>query len=95
MNVATSQLRTEVGVRDLKNNLSRHLERVKAGEEIVVTDRGLPVALLTAPDGSTKRLAALIASGLVVPPKDSTRHAPRRRVKSKGSVSALVADQRR
>ena len=33
-----------VGVRDLKNNLSRFLRSVKAGEEVVVTDHGKPVA---------------------------------------------------
>ena len=38
MAVATS--RVEVGVRDLKNNLSRYLDRVKDGEEVIVTDRG-------------------------------------------------------
>ncbi|MCJ7672194.1 MAG: type II toxin-antitoxin system prevent-host-death family antitoxin, partial [Acidimicrobiia bacterium] len=40
MAVATS--RVEVGVRDLKNNLSRYLDRVKEGEEVIVTDRGRP-----------------------------------------------------
>jgi antitoxin (DNA-binding transcriptional repressor) of toxin-antitoxin stability system len=39
MKVATSP-RIEVGVRDLKNNPSRHLAQVEAGVEVVVTDRG-------------------------------------------------------
>ncbi len=34
----------EVGVRELRNNLSRYLERVRGGEEVIVTDRGSPVA---------------------------------------------------
>lgn len=33
-----------VGVRELRNNLSRYLERVRGGEEVIVTDRGSPVA---------------------------------------------------
>lgn len=33
-----------LGVADLKARLSQHLERVKAGEEIVITERGLPIA---------------------------------------------------
>ncbi len=39
-----------VGVRELRQNLSRHLERVKAGEGLVVTERGRVVARLI-PDG--------------------------------------------
>jgi|GEM_PF-6495898 len=35
MNVATS--RSKVGIRDLKNGLSGYLDRVKAGEEVIVT----------------------------------------------------------
>ena len=36
----------QVGVADLKNNLSRHLRDVKAGETIEVTDHDKPVARL-------------------------------------------------
>jgi prevent-host-death family protein len=36
----------EVGVRDLKNRLSHHLKRVRAGASIVVTERGRPIATL-------------------------------------------------
>lgn len=35
-----------VSVRELKNRLSEYLRRVKAGERVVVTDRGKPVAEL-------------------------------------------------
>ena len=35
-----------VGVRELKENLSRYLKKVKSGERIVVTDRKKEVALL-------------------------------------------------
>jgi prevent-host-death family protein len=93
MAVATS--RVEVGVRDLKNNLSRYLDRVKEGEEVIVTDRGRPVARLSALDHSTDRLAELIAAGVVRPAARTTRRRPARRIKPKGSVSDLVAEQRR
>jgi prevent-host-death family protein len=36
----------EVGVRELKTRLSAYLERVKAGETVIVTHRGKPVARL-------------------------------------------------
>ena len=38
---------TRVGVRALKDHLSEYLRRVGAGERIVVTDRGEPLAALT------------------------------------------------
>ena len=36
-----------VGVRDLKNRLSHHLKRVRAGASLVVTERGRPIATLS------------------------------------------------
>ncbi len=37
----------EVGIRELKAKLSAYVRRASAGERIVVTDRGKPVARLT------------------------------------------------
>ena len=36
----------EVSVREMKNNLSKYLKRAQAGEEVIITDRGRPVARL-------------------------------------------------
>ena len=36
-----------MGIRELRQNLSRHLRRVEAGEQLVVTERGRPVAVLS------------------------------------------------
>lgn len=87
--------RAEVGVRELKNNLSRYLERVRHGDEFIVTDRGRPVARLSSIDRSTGRLAELVASGVVRAPKEPTGRPPARRIRTKGPVSDLVSDQRR
>ena len=35
-----------VGIKELKAHLSAHLARVKAGDTVVITDRGKPVAKL-------------------------------------------------
>ncbi len=35
-----------VGIRELKNKLSSYVARAKRGEQIIVTERGKPVALL-------------------------------------------------
>jgi prevent-host-death family protein len=93
MRVATS--RSEVGIRDLKNGLSKYIERVRAGEEVIVTDRGRPVARLSSVDEPTDRLADLVAAGLVRPPAGKRRQRAQRRIAGKGSVSDLVAAQRR
>jgi prevent-host-death family protein len=92
MNVATS--RSEVGIRELKNSLSKYIARVRDGAEVIITDRGRPVARLSALDATTDRLAELVASGVVRAPTSPSRHRPARRIKSKGSVSDLVAEQR-
>ena len=93
MDVATSHV--SVGVRDLKNNLSRYLSRVEAGEEVIVTDRGRPVARLSSLSEPVDRLAELVASGAVRPPRHTTRRRPEARIRATGSVSDLVAEQRR
>lgn len=81
-------------MRDLKNNLSRYLGQVEAGIEVVVTDRGRPIARLTGMGtmGGDK-LAALIEAGLVRPPVAKVRQRPVP-LGSNGSVSELVAEQR-
>ena len=94
MRVATST-RVEVGVRDLKNNLSRYLDQVEAGVEVVVTDRGRPIARLNGIDDVPRdKLAALIDAGLVRPPTSKVRQRPVP-LRSDGAVSELVAEQRR
>lgn len=93
MDVATQ--RTEVGIRELKNGLSAYIERVRAGEELIVTDRGRAVARLSALDAPDQRLADLVTAGVVRAPSGRSRHVPERRLQSTGSVSELVADQRR
>jgi prevent-host-death family protein len=84
-----------VGIRELKNGLSKYIDRVEAGEEMIVTDRGRPVARLSPIDAAHDRLAELVAAGVVRPPASGTRHHARRRIKPKGNVSDLVAEQRR
>lgn len=57
-----------VGVRDLRENLRSWLDRVKDGDEIVVTERGKGVARLHALDPPKSRLEELIELGIVRPP---------------------------
>lgn len=84
----------EVGIRDFRNQLSRWLEVVKGGRDVLITDRGRPVARLI-PATASRPLDRLIAMGLVQPPSELRRPIdPRQRVRAKGSVSELVSEQR-
>ncbi|HEY4377337.1 MAG TPA: type II toxin-antitoxin system prevent-host-death family antitoxin [Acidimicrobiales bacterium] len=86
----------EVGVRELKNDLSRYLDRVADGEELTVTRRGRPVARLLPADATTDRLADLIKAGVVQPPTSSRRTLPTPiKLDGGATVSDLVAEQRR
>jgi len=63
-----------VNIGDLKNNLSRYLNEVRRGSEVVVKDRNKPIArivpLAATGDGETE-LMELIAEGAVRPPKST------------------------
>ncbi len=62
-----------VGSRELKTRLGTYLRRVRAGQRIVVTERGSPVAeLRRLDDGLDARLARLQAAGLVTAPTRQT-----------------------
>jgi prevent-host-death family protein len=57
-----------VGVRELRQNLSVYLRRVKDGETLEVTERGQPVARLSpAPPPQMSILDRLIAEGRATP----------------------------
>ncbi|MDQ3401080.1 MAG: type II toxin-antitoxin system prevent-host-death family antitoxin [Chloroflexota bacterium] len=61
-----------VGVRELKNSLSAYLRRARAGEHILVTDRGEAVARLVPPD-LPPHLISLIRQGRLIPPRRPMR----------------------
>jgi prevent-host-death family protein len=84
---------TEVGVRELHNRLSEYLERVEEGTDVIVTRRGKRIARLSAVDREDP-LDDLVRRGLVRMP-EKPRTPVGRPVKARGSVSDLVAEQRR
>lgn len=94
---ATSRDPASVGVRDLKNGLSAHLDRVKAGEQIIVTEHGRPIAKLSPLGADVDRMTALVDAGIVRSPTTATRRLPARRVRltGGGSIDDDIADQRR
>jgi prevent-host-death family protein len=64
-----------VGVRELRQNLSVYLRRVKAGESLDVTERGEVVARLVPLDGGS-RLERWIREGKARPAAGDVRDLP-------------------
>lgn len=91
-NCATMCVMESVGVREIRQNLSVFLRRVRRGETFTVTDHGAPVALLTPLPGlSDDQLAGLIASGAVTPAIDRGQALPRPAAARAGAPSATAA----
>ncbi|MHA6626020.1 type II toxin-antitoxin system Phd/YefM family antitoxin [Pseudonocardia sichuanensis] len=83
----------EIGIRELRDGLSRHLAEVRRGATVTVTDHGRPIARIV-PVERLSRLEQLRAEGRVRPAARRRRPAPDP-VESSGSVSDLLDDQRR
>jgi prevent-host-death family protein len=67
----------DVGVRELRQNLSVYLRRIAQGETLRVTEHGHPVALLTPiPNSGDPVLDDLEAQGLLERPKVRRRPLP-------------------
>ena len=84
-----------VAVSQLKACLSEYLSGVKAGEEVLVTDRGIPVARLiplnaSHGNGSEDSLQELAKAGLIRLPEEKSKKLPE--LIKKKNVKASVVD---
>ncbi len=89
-----------VNIADLKNNLSAHLKRVRAGEELLVKDRNRPIARLVPLDLGEDLDAEeveLAAAGLIRLPTSNLRDTfwkmPAPRVSFEVAVSSVVSER--
>ena len=85
-----------VAVSELRAHLSDYLDQARRGDELVITDRGVPIARLlgVTATATLERLAAdgVIARAAAAPrPQASGRTRPRPR----RPVADLISDQRR
>lgn len=83
----------DVGVRELRDNLSRHLAQVRSGSTITVTEHGRPIARIV-PVGRPTALESLRAAGKVTSARQPKADLPDP-VDAAGTVSDLIDDQRR
>ncbi|NGZ11799.1 MAG: type II toxin-antitoxin system prevent-host-death family antitoxin [Nitrospira sp. LK70] len=88
---------SQVGVRELKNRLSRYLKRVQGGEEITVTDRGRSVARIVPALSShfKQALEPLLRVGAVRWSGGKPRGARRKPVLHGRTLSETVVEDRR
>jgi prevent-host-death family protein len=86
----------DVAVSELRAHLSEWLLKVRDGEEVVITDRGVPVArILGLTAGST--LERLTAEGVIARPGQAKRPTAtgRSRPRARRPVALIVSEQRR
>jgi prevent-host-death family protein len=91
-------------ITEAKNRLSALLDHVRAGETVLILDRGVPVARLEpaaaeSPDDLDGRLARLERAGLVrrgtgPPPLELLREAPPRPKRGTSAVEMLLEERR-
>lgn len=90
-----------VGIKELKNHLTHYVRRAKQGDEVVITERGRPVAILHSIESEgpaqslDARLGRLASQGLIALPA----HKPLKRLRlaktSGRPISKLIVADRR
>ena len=83
----------EIGVRELRDQLSRHLAEVREGRTVTVTDHGRPIARIVPVQRPTK-LEQLREEGRIQRARTRKHLAPAP-LATAGTVSDLVREQRR
>lgn len=72
--MANTRKMTSTGIRELRDNLSRYIRRIEAGERIAITANGRVVAELVPPGArsstSPSRVDELVGSGVIRPPAE-------------------------
>jgi prevent-host-death family protein len=85
----------DVAIADLRAHLSDWLRRARSGTEVVITDRGVPIARLTGLN-TTATIERLTAEGIISRPERPLRPVAsgRRRPRSRRAVSDIVSQER-
>lgn len=87
--MATARKKPVVGVRELRQNLSVYLERVKDGESLQVTEFGRVVALLIPlPAEKLSPFERMVREGRAIPPQGSLKDRPRPKPAPPGTPSS-------
>lgn len=86
----------DVAITELRNRLGHWIDAARDGDDVVITERGTPVARIVAL-GSTSTIDRLTEQGLISRPARTTRPVAgdRHRPTPKRPVADIVSEQRR
>ncbi len=90
-----------VGIRELKNRLAEYLRQTKEGKEVIVTERGKPIAVIRPAQGPLPhfsleaKLAELASQGFITLPRKRLRSKTRPVKISGPPISKTVLEGRR
>jgi prevent-host-death family protein len=78
-----------VGIRELRDRLKHYVATARSGEDVIITDRGKPIARLVALH-EERPIDRLVRAGLATPPRRPKGDIDWAPVPSDGSVSDLI-----
>ena len=88
----------QLGLREANQHFSKAIKAVKAGKEVILTERGKPIAVikpLPAPDDVDAALDRLVVAGLVRRPAKRGPMPPRKPRRIRGEpLSKTISDMR-
>jgi prevent-host-death family protein len=86
-----------IGIRELKENLSRYMKKVKTGEKVVVTDHKKEIAIILPISKKAKeeKIYQMVQQGIASWSGGKPRGMSKRFVSKGKSVSSAVVEDRR
>jgi antitoxin (DNA-binding transcriptional repressor) of toxin-antitoxin stability system len=91
----------QIGVRQLRNGLTRYLRLAEKGQSVLVTNRNRPIAMIKKPDRISAQteeeiVAALVAEGKLIGPVKVGPFKPFKPIKMRGKpLSQTIIEDRR
>ena len=82
-----------IGIRELKQNLSKYLEKVANGELVVVTDRGIAKAMIVPIPGGDQMSIGVVEGWLTLAKKTGRLSRPLKLNGSMRSIEAINEDR--
>jgi prevent-host-death family protein len=88
----------KLGLREANQHFSRMVKIIKQGEEVILTERGRPIAMVT-PLGTDPnwgvRLDRLAKAGLIRQPSQPGRVGPAKPVRARGKPASRILSEER
>ncbi len=89
-------LTNTAGIRELKTNLSAYMQRVKAGETVIITEHGKPVGqIIPISESLEAKLHAMVESGLAEWNGEKfVPHIPTVKLQGDRTIASIVSENR-